>query len=50
MFLRILHDVEDIKASERMEREVRFDPDLWLIELEDVADPASLFLVTPDSL
>lgn len=50
MFLRILHDVDDIKAGERMERELRFDPDLWLLELEDVADPTSLFLISPDSL
>ena len=50
MFLRILHEVDDVKASERMEREIRFDPDLWLIELEDVADPASLFSISSDIL
>ena len=50
MFLRILHEVDDVKASERMEREIRFDPDLWLIEIEDVADPASLFSISPDIL
>ena len=50
LFLRILHDVDDIKVSERMESETRFDPDLWLIELEDVSDPASLFSIAPDDL
>jgi len=50
MFLRILQEADDIKASERMEREIRFDPDLWLIELEDVADPASLFSISSDIL
>lgn len=50
MFLRILHEVDDLKVSERMERETRFDPDLWLIELEDVADPPSLFSVAVDDL
>jgi hypothetical protein len=50
MFLRILHDVDDVKASERMDREVRFDPDLWLIELEDIADPEGFFSVSKDEL
>lgn len=50
MFLRILHDVDDPGVNERMERETRFDPDLWLIELEDVADPNSLFSVTAGDL
>lgn len=50
MFLRTLHAVDDLKADERMEREIRFDPDLWLIEMEDVADPANLFSISPDNL
>lgn len=50
MFLRILHNVDDLKVSERMERETRFDPDLWLIELEDVTDPTNLFSVALDDL
>lgn len=50
MFLCILREANDTKAGKRMEREVRFDPDLWLIELEDVADPASFFSISPDSL
>ncbi|MEN5276105.1 DUF1491 family protein [Brucella sp. TWI432] len=50
MFLRILHEVDDLKAGERMEREIRFDPDLWLVELEDLADPANLFSISPDDL
>ncbi|MCX2695979.1 MULTISPECIES: DUF1491 family protein [Ochrobactrum] len=50
MFLRILHEVDALKAGERMEREIRFDPDLWLVELEDLADPANLFSISPDDL
>lgn len=50
IFLCILHDVDDLKRAERMEREVRFDPDLWLLELEDVADPARFFSIMPDDL
>lgn len=48
-FLRILHDVEDEAVSEKMAREIRFDPDLWLVELEDVADVAALFPIASDS-
>lgn len=50
MFLRILHEADDEKITERMEREIRFDPDLWLVELEDVENPADLFPVSPDDL
>ena len=50
MFLRILHEADDEKINERMEREIRFDPDLWLVELEDVANPADLFCVSPEDL
>lgn len=35
-----LHEVEDIDAlaaEERMTREIRFDGDLWLVEIEDRA-------------
>src|SRR5690606_18360927 len=36
MFARILHDANETAIRERMERELRFDPDLWIIELEDI--------------
>ncbi|MBV2142632.1 DUF1491 family protein [Falsochrobactrum sp. TDYN1] len=45
MFACILRDADDETAAARMEREIRFDPDLWLIELEDIADPARLFSI-----
>ncbi|MBC2884725.1 DUF1491 family protein [Ochrobactrum sp. CM-21-5] len=45
-FLRILHDVDDMATDERMQREIRFDPDLWLVELEDVSNPANLFQIS----
>ncbi|MFD1197655.1 DUF1491 family protein [Brucella gallinifaecis] len=50
MFLPILHAVDDLKAGERMEQEIRFDPDLWLIELEDVADAGKFFSILTDDL
>ncbi len=46
MFLRVLHDVDDMAVGERMEREIRFDPDLWLVELEYIADVAELFRIS----
>ncbi|WP_176037538.1 DUF1491 family protein [Brucella tritici] len=48
MFLRILHDADDMAAGDRMARETRFDPDLWLVELEDVADASALFSISQD--
>lgn len=48
MFLRILHDADDMAASDRMARETRFDPDLWLVELEDIADASALFPISQD--
>ena len=47
-FLRILHDADDMTASDRMQREIRFDPDLWLVELEDVADASLFFAIAQD--
>jgi hypothetical protein len=35
-------------ASDRMQREIRFDPDLWLVELEDVADASLFFAIAQD--
>ena len=34
-FDRILSDVNGLDVSERMEREVKFDSDLWWVEIED---------------
>lgn len=48
LFLRLLHNVEQTEADEKMQREIRFDPDLWIIELEDVADVATFFDVAVD--
>ncbi|MDH7784931.1 hypothetical protein QBD01_000931 [Ochrobactrum sp. 19YEA23] len=47
-FLRILHDVDDMAAGDRMQREIRFDPDLWLVEMEDVADASLFFAIAQD--
>lgn len=48
LFACVLRDCDDEKAAARMERELRFDPDLWLIEIEDIADASQLFRVMPD--
>ncbi len=48
MFLRILHDADDMATGDRMAREIRFDPDLWLVELEDIADASAFFSISPD--
>ncbi len=34
-FARILRDVNGLDVSERMAREVKFDSDLWWVEIED---------------
>jgi hypothetical protein len=31
-----------------MARETRFDPDLWLVELEDIADASAFFSISQD--
>ena len=35
MFIRYLEDATADKLAERMASEVRFDPDLWLVDIED---------------
>jgi len=35
LFLLVLGAVERRKAEERIESETRFDPDLWVVEIED---------------
>lgn len=48
MFLRILQDADEMAATDRMAKEIRFDPDLWLVELEDIADASALFSISQD--
>jgi len=43
-FVEIMNTSDDIEITKRIEREVRFDPDLWVIELE-IADEAFAELV-----
>lgn len=47
-FARILHDAEAEQVDDKMQREMRYDPDLWLVELEDVQDVKDLFPVADD--
>ena len=37
LFTPVLADVPAAEIEERMRRELRFDPDLWLVEIEDRA-------------
>mgnify|MGYP002621842128 CR=1 FL=1 len=47
MFTELSHAMEDGEAQKRIEREARFDPDLWVVELEvDDAAFAGLVSVT----
>ena len=34
-FSRVAHEVTEEAARRRMEQEMKFDPDLWLIDIED---------------
>ncbi len=36
LFTPLLSDVMPLDIEERMKRELRFDPDLWLIEVDDM--------------
>ena len=38
-------DVDDGAVADRVEREVRFDSDLWLVEIENRAGDARLDIV-----
>jgi hypothetical protein len=33
----VMQQVEPLNVEERMKREIRFDPDLWFVEVEDRA-------------
>jgi len=35
LFARVLHGVTPLDVEERVQRELRFDPDLWLVEVDD---------------
>lgn len=45
-FQKIL-DADPLSAEDRMEREIRFDGDLWLVEIENRAGDPRLSLVEP---
>ena len=48
LFSAILTDVAALEVEERLKREARFDPDYWLIELEDRAGRHFLPLAAED--
>lgn len=49
IFLRILAEASADAAQSRMEQEIRFDPDLWLIDIEDTQARAFIDLVPPSA-
>lgn len=50
LFMRVATAVDRPTALERLDRELRFDPDLWLVETEDRAGRSFLETVDPDAL
>jgi hypothetical protein len=48
LFVPVLTDVTPLDVEERLKREARFDPDYWLIELEDRAGRHFLPLAAED--
>nr|WP_246708130.1 DUF1491 family protein [Bartonella sp. HY038] len=38
LFIKILTDAEEVNAIEKLEKELRFDPDIWLVEVENIND------------
>lgn len=47
-FIQIYEEVEDFKCAEKIEKERRFDPDLWLLELENIAKLDQLVNIVAD--
>lgn len=45
LFTRLLEAVPSPDVEEKMQREIRFDPDLWLVEIEDRAGRAFIDIV-----
>ena len=48
LFTRVLHGVTPLDVEDRMPREVRFDSDLWLVEVDSSPDRLFLDLATDD--
>ena len=45
VFTRIGQDLPEFEADEKLRGEARFDPDLWLVEIESYAGGQELFAV-----
>lgn len=46
-FERLLSDAEECDVQHRLEKEARFDPDFWVVEVEGLGDDPLLNTVTP---
>ena len=49
LFQAILVGVDQLAISERLEREMNFDPDLWVVAIEDRAGRSFLDLIRDDA-
>lgn len=47
-FIQLCNEAEEFTCAEKIEKELRFDPDLWLLELENVAKLEQLIKIVPD--
>ena len=43
LFVELMRTTEEMRINERLEKEKRFDPDLWLVEIEPGRPDADLF-------
>ena len=43
LFVELMRTTEEMRIDERLEKEKRFDPDLWLVEIEPGRPDADLF-------
>jgi hypothetical protein len=43
-FVAVVQDLPEWEADEKLRGEMRFDPDLWLVEIEGVTEIEGLFL------
>jgi hypothetical protein len=50
LFMRVMEAAERPDLSKRIESELRFDPDLWLVEIEERTGRSFLETIDPDKL
>jgi len=48
-FIAIMADVEETWITEKLQRELQFDPDIWIVELENIDNPEDFLLLSGHS-